>query len=396
MSEFLPGKFFDVEPTTVDTLREKLRNNMEMLKDQDVYEHTLYKKWVEVQRFKKLINRSQVVKAKIWTPTDIFSLDRTIEEIEAMQLRIRYISPDTEQKLLDEWLMLRTFVSTMKFDQNPGRILKFLIYDDTSGGYLGLASISSDVISITARDNHIGWTKEDRLDGDRLKHSAIGTCIVATQPFGYNFLGGKLIASLLTTQAVRDAWEEVTAHQLVGLTTTALYGAQSMYNGIPYWKTLGETKGKIYIKPDDDVYEEWHHWLKKNHYDEYIRVTVKEGIVGPVTGIKQKILDLIFKYASLKASRYTHGFSRGVYYADLYENTKEFFRREIEADQLILKPRVAKDIGGVTEWWKKKAVKRYTKLHTENRLKPEILYHNIMIGMSWEEAKKLYLEDVGR
>ena len=28
---------------------------------------------------------------------------------------------------------------------------------------------------------------------------------------------------------------------LIGLTTTALYGIHSMYNGIPLWKTLGES-----------------------------------------------------------------------------------------------------------------------------------------------------------
>ena len=35
-----------------------------------------------------------------------------------------------------------------------------------------------------------------------------------------------------------------------------------MYNGIPQWKTLGETKGKISLKPDDKFYDVWHQWLK--------------------------------------------------------------------------------------------------------------------------------------
>ena len=220
MTDFLPGVFFDLEPTTVDTLREKLRDNMELLKSQDVYEHTLYKKWVEVQDFRRFINRSEVVKAKIWTPTDFQDLLGTVKEIEALQPVIRYIDPEEERSLLDQWFMLRVFVSSMKFDQNPGRVLKFLITDDVTGQYLGLASISSDVIAMTARDKWIGWTTENKLDGGKLKCSAIGTCIVPTQPAGYNLLGGKLIAALLTTREVRDAWERVTGHPLVGLTTT--------------------------------------------------------------------------------------------------------------------------------------------------------------------------------
>jgi len=396
MTDFLPSKFFDVEPTTVDTLREKLRSHMEMLKSQGVREHTLYKKWVEVQNYRKQYNRSTVVKAKIWTPTDINNVDITTNEIEAIEPRIKYIDPETERMLMDEWLMLRVFVSSMKFDQNPGRVLKFLIYDDSTGAYLGLSSISSDVIAISVRDKWLGWTKEDRLDGGRLKCSAIGTCIVPTQPAGYNILGGKLLASLLSTKTVRDAWEEVTGHPLVGLTTTALYGSSSMYNGIPYWKTLGETKGKIYVKPDDSVYKEWHDWVKENRPDDYLKATYKEGIVGPVTGIKQKIIDLIFREAGLKATRYVHGFARGVYYCPLYENTKEFMQRKIERDDLVLKKRVAKDMKGVVDWWKPKAIRRYQKLHKEGRLKPEVLFYNDMIDMTWEEAKEKYMGEVGR
>jgi len=37
-----------------------------------------------------------------------------------------------------------------------------------------------------------------------------------------------------------------------------------------------------------------------------------------------------------------------------------------------------------------------TKLHTENRLKPETLYYSDMLGMTWEEAKEKYLGDIGR
>ena len=47
-------------------------------------------------------------------------------------------------------------------------------------------------------------------------------------------------------------------------------------------------------------------------------------------------------------------------------------------------------------WWKKKAIRRYTKLHDENRLKPDTLYYMDIIGMSWEKAKETYLKEVGR
>ena len=50
----------------------------------------------------------------------------------------------------------------------------------------------------------------------------------------------------------------------------------------------------------------------------------------------------------------------------------------------------------INKWWKKKSIKRYTKLFNDNRLKPEKLYYSDILGMTWEQAKERYLNDVGR
>jgi hypothetical protein len=50
----------------------------------------------------------------------------------------------------------------------------------------------------------------------------------------------------------------------------------------------------------------------------------------------------------------------------------------------------------INKWWKRKAIKRYTKLYKENRLKPEKLYYSDILGMTWEEAKEKYISEVGR
>ena len=41
-------------------------------------------------------------------------------------------------------------------------------------------------------------------------------------------------------------------------------------------------------------------------------------------------------------------------------------------------------------------IKRYTKLHDSNRLKPEHLYYIDAIGMDWDTMKQNYLKEVGR
>lgn len=388
--------FFDVPEVSLDDRKEAFIRNMDMLKEMSVQEQTLYKKWKEVNEYyANKIDTARVVKAKIWTPTDITNKEQTVRELQQLHPRIRYVVP----KSLDEtdWMMLRVFSHTMEFDQNPGRFVKFLVYDQPTGKYLGAVSLGSDVISISCRDEWIGWDKETKLKG-KLNNSAIGTCIMATQPFGYNFLGGKLVASLLTTRVVAETWYTLYKNVLAGLTTTSLYGTDSMYNSIPFWRKMGASKGAIVIKPDDDVYKEWHGWVKENMSDEYDKkINMKDDTSsGPVTGIKQQILSIIFKAVGISQSKYKHGFERGVYYAPLYENTREFLRDEITDNELIPLKKLDRDIDSVLDWWRPKAIARYEKLHDEGRLKSDTLYYTGLIGITWDEAKQKYLGDVGR
>lgn len=388
--------FFDTPKFDFDKEKQLFIENLDMLKNMSVQEQTLYKKYLEVNNYyRNAIDKSRQVKAKIWTPTDLNNKELTIKEIEALEPRIRLVATKTSDET--DWNMIRVFSHTMEFDQNPGRFIRFLVYDDVTKKYLGATSIGSDVIAIKCRDEWIGWTKESKLDNKKLAHSAIGTCIMSTQPFGYNFLGGKLVASLLTTKAVADAWQKSPETLLVGLTTTSLYGSESMYNSIPFWKKMGSSTGAIGIKPDDDVYNKWHDWLKQNKPTEYKERFVKDDpSKGPVTGIKQQIIAMIFRELGVSAGKYKHGFERGVYYAPLYENTREFLRGEITADKLIPLAKLKDDVDSVTRWWKPKAITRYEKLHEEGRLKDGILYYTNMIGISWNEAKNLYISEVGR
>ena len=49
---------------------------------------------------------------------------------------------------------------------------------------------------------------------------------------------------------------------------------------------------------------------------------------------------MIFRAVGVKASTYMHGFKRGIFYADMYENGKEFLRGEIEEKDLKMKQKL--------------------------------------------------------
>lgn len=391
------NEFFDAGEFEFELEKSKFIKNIDYLKSMSAEEQTFYKKWVEVQTYKDYLNKSGVVKAKIWTPTDITNVDLTIKELENLNPTIVHVTAGSPYE--HDWLMLRLFCHTMEYAQTPGRFIKLLITDGNVDNprYLGAVSISSDVIVITDRDDYIGWTADNKLKDKRLVHSAIGSCIMSTQPFGYNFLGGKLVAALITTSKTREIWKKLYDEELVGMTTTSLYGSYSMYNSLKWWHKCGSSTGKMMIKPDDSVYEVWHQWIKDNRTEQYNKaMTQKEGVSGPVTGAKTRVINMIFQTLGIKSSDYTHGYERGVYYSCFYENTKEFLQNNITEKDLKLKELFKKDVQGVLDWWKPKAIERYKKLHGEGNIKSDILYYNKMMGMTYDEAKSKFFNEVGR
>jgi len=384
--------FFDTTEEH-DIKTKEIVDNMNFLKSLTVEEYTLYKKWEDINyNFNQEVANLRLIKSNIWKPTNLDDESITVSEIENLKPKIVPIDSTN----LYDWNMIRSFCHTMTFDANIGRNLKFLVTDENTNKVMGCLTIGSDVIAIKARDELIGWTKENRLDNKKLNHTAIGTCIMATQPFGYNFLGGKLMAVLITSKVVRDLWEKKYEDKLVGLTTTSLYGSYSMYNSIPYWKSAGSTAGRITLKPDDKFYKYWHRYIKEKYIDNYNKAYNADNAIGVTSGIKQKIMSMILKEVGLTISHYQHGYERGVYFAPIYQNAYEFLRNEIEQDKLVLTHRYESDTNGMLDWWKKKAVKRYRKLKQGSRLNRSVLFYDDLVGVTWKEAKKKYIEQVGR
>ena len=402
--------FWDSEPEkpVFDFDREKanLIENMDYLLTMSVEEQTLYKKWVELQGDTMIKDKSLIASYydSQWKPTDINNKELTIREIEELDPYVEIV--DDNPKESTKWAQIRRMIHTMDFTANPGRNVKINVKDRVSGKLLGQISLASDVTSMGVRDNFIGWSKDNKFVDGKLNHTTIASTIVCTQPLGYNFLGGKLVAMMTTVPEVRNHWKTKYGNTLIAVGTTSLYGIHSQYNGIPLFKTLGESAGKISLKPDDKFYDPWHQWLKENRAEWYSDNITEERARnganmgyeanGPVSGIKQKILGQIFKECGIKANQYHHGFKRGVYLAMMYENGREFLCKQIEEDALVLKPKFEQGVEYINKWWKKHASSRYSKLHDEGRIKPEHLFYIEGIGMGWDEFKAKYLKEVGR
>jgi hypothetical protein len=372
-----------------DEMKQKLIDNLDMLKEMSVEEQTLYKKWQEMNKGGKMAKVKKKLfsyKENLWNPTWLLDIEQTIKEIEDLEPYVILAEPG---KGVTEWVNYRKLIHTMEWVANPGRNMKFWVKDRKTEKVLGQICLGSDVTSIKVRDAYIGWDKTNKFDQHKLNNTAIATTICSTQPGGYNMLMGKLIAALTTCKTIRDAWEEKYGDKLIAVGTTSLYGVHSMYNGMPHFKTLGETTGKVRLKPDDEAYLPWNKWLKENHPEEH-----KKAINA--TGPKQNVINKVFKHCSIKPSQYDHGFKRGVYIAMMYENGNEFLRGEIEEKDLKLKQKFEEDIPYTEKWWKKKAIRRYKNVWNQGRIKEEQLFYWDIIDLPWDITKNRYIQEVGR
>jgi len=400
-----------------DTLKETIIKDLSYVSQMDVKEYTLYQKWCEVKdRYPTVETNSffddkpamqkpeqgvviQEVKNNFWLPEDP---EEYLElEPELIWTDGAEIQSHTNAKGSEIWNALRTFLSTMKNNSNIGRNLNFLIRDKKTKKWLGVTCMSSDFLDLTPRDEFIGWDRT-RKTQKMINHTCIGSTIVPIQPLGYNLVGGKLLALLCLSDTVEKTWEYQYKDKLVGVTTTSLYGKTkeiplSQYDRLKHWKKMGWTAGSVSYEPTKPTRMMIQNWLKKNHTYKYFEWYVAKKDTGQPHKRDHRNRSHTFTYNQLSIDKklIKSDHARGIYFGELYENTREFLKEEIEQDKLIRK--FDNSTQALTELWKNKyAKKRLASLTKQGRVSTETHFYDDIIYLSWEETKQKYLPQVGR
>ena len=400
-----------------DTLKEAVIKDLSYVSKMDVKEYTLYQKWCEVhdkyptEEVNSFFDDKpalknpeqgallQEIKNNFWLPEDQ-------EEYLYLEPELLWTDGDDVKSITGAnmpaiWNGMRTFLSTMKNNSNIGRNLNFLIRDKKTKKYLGLTCMSSDFLDLTPRDNYIGWERVAKTQR-MINHTCIGSTIVPIQPLGYNLVGGKLLALLCLSDTVEKTWEYQYKDKLAGVTTTSLYGKTkeiplSQYDRLKYWKKMGWTAGSVSYEPLLPTRKMIQAWLMKNHTYKYFEWYVAKKDTGQPHKRDHRNRSHTFTYNQLgidkKLIKSEH--ARGIYFGELYENTKEFLREEIKEDKLIRK--FDNSVEALTDIWKNKyAKKRLASLTKQNRVSKETHFYDDIIYMNWEDTKNKYLSNVGR
>lgn len=189
------------------------------------------------------------------------------------QVDPEYIDPElvevTSESLESRLFRFACLLWSVPVSQGFGRRLRFLVRDRHNGRLIGLFALGDPVFNLSARDNWIGWTHEDRRD--RLVHVMDAYVVGAVPPYS-QVIGGKLVAALMASKEVKEAYDRKylgrkaviskkrNRARLVLLTTTSALGRSSIYNRLsipqgPRFLRIGTTKGFGHFHLSGGIFE---------------------------------------------------------------------------------------------------------------------------------------------
>jgi len=275
---------------------------------------------------------------------------------------------------------LLSAVSSHNNEQNvPGRELKWIVYEKNTNNILGFIRFGSPVINSKPRNLWLGKQPDLSIFN---RHAAMGFVIVPSQPFGYNYLGGKLLALLCCSHYARETLNEVFEKNIALFETTSLYGSitdSSQYDGLkPFMRYKGLTESKFLPLLHDDIFHDLH--------NKFTNINTKPLTDNKASSKKMKRQTKMISIirSSLQDQEKLKRFNEVINIAFSITQKKRFYTSEYgyqnvrqvilgEEDKLVRGPNWDKfELKNIISWWKKKSTKRYEKLKQEGRFRTKV------------------------
>ena len=301
---------------------------------------------------------------------------------EDMEFEVKFVGERFQNGVPQEYYHeLLTATSSAIIEKNiPGRELRWIVYEKNCKKIVGFIRFGSPTINSKPRNEWLG--KPPNLSVFN-RHACMGFAIVPSQPFGYNFLGGKLLALMCVSHFARETLNEVFEKEIGWFETTSLYGSTtsaSQYDGLkPFIRYKGLTDSKFLPLLHADAFHELHdHFTHLNggqpltenraSSKKMKRQTKMISIIRNSLEDQEKleefnrVITMAFGLTQRKRS-YTSDYG--------YSNVREVLLGE--QDTLIPGQNWDKFyLENIIKWWKKKAGKRYEKLKKEDRYREKV------------------------
>ena len=273
-------------------------------------------------------------------------------------------------------------------DENPGKTLKVVIKETTTNTIVGFIRYGSPLINSKPRNDYLGNMPDLDIFN---KRAIMGFNIVPTQPFGFNCLGGKLLAAICCSHATRRMLNKKYDTEFCLFETTSLYGnikGMSMYDGMrPYLRYKGDTQSKFLLTLGDEIYPELRKWFaEKNGGEDLIPARTSEGKITASRKLKiqSKMVQIIKSSLKEHDTKAYNMFVSAMENATGVTTQKRFYMSEYgysnTKDVLLGKTETLNkadnydrfELENITKWWKKLATKRYNNIVADGRIRKEL------------------------
>jgi hypothetical protein len=302
-----------------------------------------------------------------------------------MEFDIKFVGARFQQSVPQEHYgnLLRAVSSHNNESNIPGRELRWMIFEKKTQSCLGFIRFGSPTINSKPRNLWLGQAPNLSIFN---RHAAMGFVIVPSQPFGYNYLGGKLLALLCCSHYARETLNEVFEKDIALFETTSLYGSTtdaSQYDGLkPFMRYKGLTESKFLPLLHDEAFHRLHDrftvWNnnqpltdKKASSKKMKRQTKMISITR--NSLKEYGMDeKLEQFNSVIETALSLTQKKRTYFCEYgYSNVREVILGEQE--ELVRGPNWDKFyLENIIAWWKKKATKRYEKLKAEDRFRNKV------------------------
>ena len=301
---------------------------------------------------------------------------------EEMEFDIKFIGDRFNQSLPQErYKSLLAAVSSHNNESNiPGRELRWMVFEKRTGKTLGFIRFGSPTINSKPRNLWLG--KPPNLSVFN-RHAAMGFVIVPSQPFGYNYLGGKLLALMCVSHFARETLNKVFEKDIALFETTSLYGSSSsasQYDGLkPFMRFKGLTDSKfipvLYKEAFHNLHDKFTEWNDNQPLTENRASSKKMKRQTKMISIIRNSLqdkDKLNKFNSVIQMAFSLTQQKRAYISDYgYANVREVINGD--QDELVRGQNWDKFyLENIMSWWKKKASKRYEKLKAEGRFRDKV------------------------
>lgn len=280
-------------------------------------------------------------------------------------------------------------ITSLPLESQIGRQIMLAVKETTTNSYVGFIRMASPVLSIKPRNEFFGETVRATAVNRNMINGAI---IVPVQPFGYNYLGGKLLALISCSHTVRRMLKEKYGEKIETcfFETTSLYGdlkGVSQYDGMkPFIRYQAMTESDLFLFPTEEVYNPIRKKMRELYgKEEWNGNTVDPKPSGPKMREFNKAISILknhLRHYNEEAYKEFHNFTKSsmkaktkkrYYYSDFgFDNVKEHVNSEGEIPLREGQNFHKHELDYMFEWWKNKAQKRYEKLRTEGRIRTEM------------------------